>query len=206
VTLNIAAPGQTVLVGQVLDGDDRPLPNVSIKLGGATLTDLGSSDAAGNLFIPLSVTGPQVFLIDGSPANTATINYPTIPVTIDIQAAAINELGYVPRLRGQPVAKLISFVPGQATIITDPDLPGFKMTIPAGVQIIGWDGQPNSQFGVTKTPIDRSPLPPLILPQGLEARETYLFSFGKVGGGVPTGNISIDTPNSYGALPGEKAY
>jgi len=205
VTLNIAAPGQTVLVGQVLDGDDRPLPNVSIKLGGATLTDLGSSDAAGNLFIPLSVTGPQVFLIDGSPANTATINYPTIPVTIDIQAAAINELGYVPRLRGQPVAKLISFVPGQATIITDPDLPGFKMTIPAGVQIIGWDGQPNSQFGVTKTPIDRSPLPPLILPQGLEARETYLFSFGKVGGGVPTGNISIDTPNSYGALPGEKA-
>ena len=205
VTLNIAAPGQTVLVGKVLDGDDRPLPNVSIKLGGATLTNLGSSDAAGNVFIPLSATGPQVFLIDGSPANTATINYPTIPVTIDIHAAAINDLGYVPRLRGQPVAKLIPFVPGQATIITDPDLPGFKMTIPAGVQILGWDGQPNSRFGVTKVPIDRSPLPPLVLPPGLEARETYLFSFGKVGGGVPSGNIPIDTPNSFGALPGEKA-
>jgi len=204
VTLNIAAPGQTVLVGQVLDGDDRPLPNVSIKLGGTTLTHLGSSDAAGNLFIPLSVTGPQVFLIDGSPANTASINYPTIPVTIDIQATAINELGYVPRLRGHTVAKLISFVPGQATIITDPDLPGFKMTIPAGVRIIGWDGQPNSQFGVTTVPIDRSPLPPLVLPPGLEARQTYLFSFGKVGGGVPTGNISIDTPNNFGGLPGEK--
>ena len=205
VTLNIAAPGQTVLVGKVLDGDDRPLPNVSIKLGGATLTNLGSSDAAGNVFIPLSATGPQVFLIDGSSANTATINYPTIPVTIDIHAAAINDLGYVPRLRGQPVAKLIPFVPGQATIITDPDLPGFKMTIPAGVQILGWDGQPNSRFGVTKVPIDRSPLPPLVLPPGLEARETYLFSFGKVGGGVPSGNIPIDTPNSFGALPGEKA-
>lgn len=205
VTLNVATPGQTVLVGQVLDGDDRPLSNVSIKLGGTSLTHLGSSDAAGNLFIPLSGTGPTVFLIDGSPANTDAINYPTIPVTIDIQAAAINELGYIPRLRGQAVAKLISFVPGQATIITDPDLPGFKMTIPAGVQIIGWDGQPNSQFGVTKVPIGRSPLPPLVLPQGLEARETYLFSFGKVGGGVPSGNIPIDTPNSFGALPSEKA-
>jgi RHS repeat-associated protein len=116
----------------------------------------------------------------------------------------INELGYAPRLRGQPVAKLIPFVPGQATNISDPDLPGFKMTIPAGVQIIGWDGQPNNQFGVTTVPVDRSPLPPLLLPGGLEARETYLFSFGKVGGGVPTGNIPIDLPNNYGALPGEK--
>ena len=204
VTMNIVAQGQTVLVGQVLDGDDRPLRNVSIKLGGTTLVHLGSSDAAGNLFIPLSVGGPTVFLIDGSPANTATTNYPTIPITLDIQPGVSNELGYVPRMRGQPVARLTSFVPGQATVITDPDLPGFKMTIPAGVQIIGWDGQPNSQFGVTTVPIDRSPLPPLALPPGLEARQIYLFSFGKVGGGLPTGNIPIDTPNNVGALPREK--
>ncbi len=204
VTVNVVVPGQTILVGQVLDGDERPLPNVSIKLGGTTLIHLGSSDAAGNLFIPLSVSGPTVFLIDGSPANTATTNYPTIPVTLDIQPAIVNELGYVPRLRGQPVARLISFVPGEATVITDPDLPGFKMTIPAGVQIIGWDGQPNNQFSVTTVPIDRSPLPPLVLPPGYEARQTYLFSFGKVGGGVPTGNIPIDTPNDVGGLPGDK--
>ena len=202
VTLNVAAPGQTVLVGQVLDGDDRPLPAVSIKLGGAVLTHLGFSDAAGNLFIPLSVTGPQVFLIDGSTANTPTTNYSTIPITLDIQPSLVNELGYVPRLRGQPVAKLTPIVPGQATVITDPDLPGFKMTIPAGVQVIGWDGQPNTLFGVTTVPIDRSPLPPL--PPGLEARQTHLFSFGKVGGGTPTGNIPIDTANDVGGLPGEK--
>jgi len=202
VTLNVVAPGQTVLVGQVLDGDDRPLPNVSIKLGGTTLTHLGSSDAAGNLFIPLSVSGPTVFLIDGSPANSSTTNYSTIPVTLDIQPAVVNELGYVPRLRGQPVARLIPFIPGQATVITDPDLPGFKMTIPSGVQIIGWDGQPNNQVSVTTVPIDRSPLPPL--PAGLSARQIYLFNFGKMGGGIPTGNIPIDTPNDVDGLPGEK--
>ena len=205
LTLNVATPGQTILVGQVLDGNERPLAGVSIKLGGTTLVHLGSSDTAGNLFIPLNVSGATVFLIDASPANNATTNYPTIPITLNIQPGMINELGYTPRLRGQPVAKLIPFVPGQAMVITDPDLPGFKMTIPAGVQIIGWDGQPNNQFGVTTVPIDRSPLPSLVLPAGLEARETYLFSFGKVGGGVPTGNIPIDLPNNYGALPGEKA-
>ncbi len=204
-TLNISAPGQTVLTGRVLDGDDRPLANVSIKLGGASLIHLGSSDEAGNLFIPLSVTGKQVFLIDGSSANTGDTHYPTIPITLDIQPAAINELGYIPRLRGQPAVKLTPFTPGEATIITDPELPGFKMSIPAGVQIIGWDGQPNSKFGVTKVPIDKSPLPPLVLAPGLEAREIFLFSFGKVGGGVPTGNIPIDLPNHFGRLPGEKA-
>ncbi|HEX2229627.1 MAG TPA: DUF6531 domain-containing protein, partial [Candidatus Binatia bacterium] len=202
VTLNIAAPGETALIGQVLDGDERPLANVSIKLGGSILTQLGLSDSAGNLFVPLSVAGPQVFLIDGSTANTPTTNYPTIPITLDIQAGIVNELGYIPRLRGQPVAKLTPIVPGQATVITDPDLPGFKMTIPTGVKIIGWDGQPNTQFGVTTVATDRSPLPPL--PAGLEARQTYLFSFGKVGGGTPTGNIPIDTANDVGGLPGEK--
>jgi RHS repeat-associated protein len=200
-TLTVTTSGQTLLVGQVFDGDDRPLSGVSIKLGGATLTNLGSSDAAGNLFIPLSVTGLQVFLIDGSTANTAITNYPTIPVTFNVQPGVINELGYVPRLHGQSVANLIPIVPGQASVITVPDLPGFKMTIPVGVQIIGWDGQPNTQFSVTAVPIDRSPLPPL--PPGLEARQTYLFSFGKVGGGVPTGNIPIDTANDVGGFPGE---
>ena len=162
----------------------------------------GRGDLAGSFFISLPNIGPQVFLIDGSTANTAAINYPTIPVTLDIQPSVVNELGYVPRLRGQPVAKLIPIVPGQAMVITDPELPGFKMTIPAGVQIIGWDGVPNTQFGVSVVPVDRSPLPPLL--SELEARRTYLFSFGKMGGGTPTGNIPIDTPNDVGGLPGEK--
>jgi len=32
----------------------------------------------------------------------------------------------------------------------------------------------------------------------------YLFYFGKVGGGLPTGNIPVDTPNDLDGLPGEK--
>ncbi|MBI4489579.1 MAG: IPT/TIG domain-containing protein [Deltaproteobacteria bacterium] len=202
VTLAVQAPGQTVLIGEVRDENNRPLAGVSIKLGGTTITDLGATDAGGNFFIPLSVDGSQVFLIDGSTANTATVNYPTVPVTLDIQPGVVNTLGFTPRLHAQPTAKLIPIIPGQETVLTDPELPGFKMTIPAGVQIIGWDGKPNSQFSVTAIPIDRSPLPPL--PAGQSSRQIYLFNFGKMGGGIPTGNIAIDTPNDVDGLPGEK--
>jgi RHS repeat-associated protein len=174
---------------------------VSIKQGGSTIIDLGMTDAGGNFFIPLSITGPQVFLVDGSTANTPGINYPTVPMTVDIQPGVVNTLGFIPRLYGQSTTKLVSITPGQATVLTDPDLPGFSMTIPSGVQIIGWDGKPNTRFSVVTVPIDRSPLPPL--PPELAARQVYLFSFGKTGGGTPTGNIPIDTPNDVGGLPGE---
>ena len=46
-------------------------------------------------------------------------------------------------------------------VVTDPDLPGFAMTIPAGVAITGWDGQLNTQVSIRQVPLDRTPLPPL---------------------------------------------
>ena len=49
---------------------------------------------------------------------------------------------------------------GVERLVTDPDLPGFQMKIPAGATIIGWDGQPNTQLSVRRVPIDRIPVPP----------------------------------------------
>ena len=201
ITLGVQAPGQTILIGQVHDEQDQPLAGVSLKLGGAILTELGTSDAGGNFFIPLSMTGSQIFLIDGSSLNSPTVTYSTIPVTLDIQPGVVNNLGFIPHLHAQPVAKLMPITPGQATVVTTPDIPGFKMTIPSGVKIIGWDGQPNTQVGVTVIPDDRSPLPPF--PPDLNSPQIYLFAFGKMGGGLPTGNIPIDTPNYVGGLPGD---
>ncbi len=201
VTLGVQAPGQTILAGEVRDENERPLAGVSIKQGGSILTDLGMTDAGGNFFIPLSVTGPQVFLIDGSTGNTPTVNYSTIPVTLDIQPNVVNILGFIPHLHAQPVAKLTPITPGQGTVLTHPDVPGFTMTIPPGAEIIGWDGKANTRFSVTAVPIDRSPLPSP--PADVNASVLYLFSFGKVGGGIPTGNIPIDSPNDIGGIPGE---
>jgi RHS repeat-associated protein len=202
VTLAVHPPGSTMLIGQVRDRGDRPLAGVRILLGGATLTPLGESDAGGNFFLPLSVSGTQTLLLDGSGLNTPAAFWPTVPLTMTITPGVVNPLGFVPRLEAMPATKLVPIVPGQHTVLTDPALPGFQMTIPAGVQIIGWDGYPNTQVGVTAIAVDRSPLPPP--PPGVTASTVFLFSFGKLGGGVPTGPVVIDGPNVVGALPGEQ--
>jgi hypothetical protein len=200
--LNVQGAGQTVLAGQVRDENDKPLAGVSINLGGTTPTTLGTTDAAGNFLVSLSVAGPQVFLIDGSSANTATVSYASIPVTVTIQPGIVNTLGFTVYLHAQPVTQSLPVAPGVATPIAFANLPDFQVTIPAGVQIIGWDGQPNTQMGVRAVPLDRLAVPPI--PPGVETDTVYMFSFGKVGGGTPTQPIPVTFPNTIGAYPGQQ--
>jgi YD repeat-containing protein len=201
-TLAIQAPGQTVLAGQVRDEDEKPLGGVTIKLGGSSPTTLGTTDAAGNFLVPVAMAGPQVFLIDGSTANTPSVSYASIPVTVTIQPTVANSLGFVPHLHAQPVTRSLPVAPSGPTPVTFATLPDFQVTIPAGVQIIGWDGQPNTQIGVRAVPLDRLAVPPL--PAGVETTTVYMFSFGKVGGGKPSQPIPVTAPNTIGAYPGQQ--
>jgi RHS repeat-associated protein len=191
-----------MLAGQVRDEDEKPLAGVTIKLGGSSPTTLGTTDAAGNFLVPVAMAGPQVFLIDGSTANTPSVSYASIPVTVTIQPTVANSLGFVPHLHAQPVTRSLPVAPSGPTPVTFATLPDFQVTIPAGVQIIGWDGQPNTQIGVRAVPLDRLAVPPL--PAGVETTTVYMFSFGKVGGGKPSQPIPVTAPNTIGAYPGQQ--
>ena len=165
VSLTVLSAGPTALSGRVVNTEEQPLANVTIRLGTlATLTDGG-----GNFLLPDPPAGPQVVLIDGSTASTPTTSYPTIPVTVTIQPGQVTPLGFTPHLHAQPVTRTLPITPGQAASVSDPAMPGFTVQIPAGVTIIGWDGQPNTQLGMRLVPPDRSPLPPLELPPGYTA-------------------------------------
>jgi len=201
-TLNVQAAGQTSLAGQVLDENEKPLAGVTIKLGGTSPTTLGTTDAAGNFLVNPAVAGPQVFLIDGSTANTPMVTYPTIPVTASIQAGVVNTLGYTPHLMAHPRGQMIPIVSGQETVLAPTDIPGLEVRIPAGTTIIGWDGQPNTEIGVIAVPADRSGAPPI--PAGQFSRTIYAYTFGKVGGGTPSQPVPITYPNDIEALPGEQ--
>jgi hypothetical protein len=185
----------------VRDENDKPLAGVTIKLGGTTPTTLGTTDAAGNFLVSLSVAGSQVFLIDGSTANTPTVTYPTIPVTVNIQAGVVNTLGYTPHLMAHPRGQTIPILAGQETVLAPAQIPGLEVRIPAGTTIIGWDGQPNTEIGVIAVPADRSGAP--LLP-GQRMRTIYAYTFGKVGGGTPSQPVPITYPNDIEALPGEQ--
>jgi RHS repeat-associated protein len=196
----VLAPGTTALSGRVVTTEEAPLPNVTIRLGSLTT----QTDGGGNFLLSNPPAGPQVVLIDGSTASTPTVSYPTIPLTVTIAPGQVTSLGLTPHLHAQPVGHTVPLIPGQAATVTDPALPGFLVQIPAGVTILGWDGQPNTQVGMRVVPPDRSPLPPLELPPGFVAGPIYMFYFGKVGGGTPTAPVPIIGPNEGGGFPGEQ--
>lgn len=198
VSLTILAAGQTSLVGRILDTAEQPVPGVTIQLGSLTTT----TDAAGNFTLLNPPTGTQVVFLDGSTASTPDRSYPTIPVTVTITAGQVNTLPFQPHFHVQK-ARNFSNISNSAVArtVTDPEVPGFALTVPAGVTITGWDGQPNTQISVQPIPRDRLPLPPP--PGGGTFTSIYMFYFGKTGGGTPSAPIPLTVPNDVGALPGE---
>ena len=64
-------------------------------------------------------------------------------------AGQTNTLGFTPYLHFQKTTGLVVISNSSVQrVVTDPALPGFQMTIPAGVTITGWDGQPNIQVSI----------------------------------------------------------
>ena len=86
---------------------------------------------------------------------------PIIPYKVTIVAGQANAISFIPHLHFQKTTGLVDIAnTGVERLVTDPELPGFQMRIPAGATIIGWDGQPNTQLSVRRVPIDRIPVPP----------------------------------------------
>ncbi|HEU5393333.1 MAG TPA: DUF6531 domain-containing protein, partial [Candidatus Methylomirabilis sp.] len=198
MSLTILAAGQTSLVGRILDTAEQPVPGVTIQLGSLTTT----TDAAGNFTLLDPPTGSQIVFLDGSTASSPDRSYPTIPVTVTITPGQVNTLPFQPHFHVQKARNFTDI--GNSAVartVTDPEVPGFSLTVPAGVTITGWDGAPNTQISVQPIPRDRLPLPPP--PDGPPATSIYMFYFGKTGGGTPSAPVPVTVPNDIGALPGE---
>ncbi|MFQ5657522.1 MAG: RHS repeat-associated core domain-containing protein, partial [Candidatus Methylomirabilales bacterium] len=198
VTLAVQAAGVTSLTGQVLDEEAKPVQGAVVTLGALQAT----TDEGGNFLLLNPPVGPdQLLFIDGGPASTPARNYPIIPYKVTIVAGQANTLGFTPHLHFQKTTGLVDISNSAVErVVTDPDLPGFEMRIPAGVTITGWDGQPNTRISIRRVAIDRHPLPPF--PEGYYSPVGYMYYFGKPGGGTPSEPIPITAPNDLGLPPG----
>ncbi|MGH7205793.1 MAG: DUF6531 domain-containing protein [Nitrospiraceae bacterium] len=198
VTVQVQAAGVTSLTGQVLDEDAKPVQGALVKLG----TLQATTDEGGNFLILNPPTGAdQLLFIDGGPASTPGRSLPIVPYKVTIVAGQANTLGFTPKLHFQKTTGLVDISnTAVQRVVTDPDIPGFQMTIPAGATITGWDGQPNTQISIRRVPIDRTPLPPL--PGDLYSPSVYMDYFGKQGGGTPSEPIPITFPNDLDLPPG----
>lgn len=198
LVLQVQPGGQTSLAGQVLDEDANPVQGAVVRLGALQ----ASTDAAGSFLLLNPPAGAdQLLLVDGGPASTPERSYPIIPYKVTIVAGLANTLAFTPHLHFQKTTGLVDISNSSAQrVVTDPSLPGFKMTIPAGVSITGWDGQPNTQVAIRKVPLDRNPLPPF--PADRVVSSLYMYSFGKQGGGTPSAPVPITYPNDLDLPPG----
>ncbi|MDX2250921.1 MAG: RHS repeat-associated core domain-containing protein [Nitrospira sp.] len=198
VNVQVLATGATTFSGLVLDEEDKPVQGALVKIGTTQVT----TDDAGNFLMQNPPVGANhVLFIDGGPASTPGKSLPVIPYKVTIVAGQANALSFVPHLHYQKTTGMVDISnSGVERFVTDPELPGFQMKIPAGATIIGWDGQPNTQVSIRKVALDRTPIP--ALPADHVGGSAYMYYFGKDGGGTPSEPIPITFPNELGAPPG----
>jgi len=199
--LQVLPSGTTALAGSVLDTDGNPIPGVTIRIGSIPSKFEAVTNAAGSFLLLDPPVGTQLIFVDGQ--TVPNIKYPTIPINVTIVAGSVNQLAFTPFLHAQRDQNFTLIDATKDTIVTDPDLPGVTLRIPAGIQIIGWDGQPNQKVSMRAVPVDRLPIPSP--PADVLFNVVYMFYFGKVGGGTPTQPIPFSAPNDLGMEPGEKA-
>ncbi|GBD99359.1 tRNA(Glu)-specific nuclease WapA precursor [bacterium BMS3Abin07] len=191
--------GTGSLKGRIVNTQGKPVAGVTLKIRNIR----AKTDEDGYFLLENLPAGKHVLLMDGSSAKELGGHYPTIPLTVEIQAGVVNDMPFQPYLHRQKNRNFKNINPSEDTILTDPEIPGFELKIPKGVGITGWDGKRNRKVSVRTVPTDRLPVKPL--PDNSFARSVYMFYFGKVGGGTPDKPIPVRAPNDLGLLPGEKA-
>lgn len=187
------------LEGRILNTGKKPLQGVTIKFKNQSV----QTDSNGNFVFEGLPAGKRTLLIDGSTASEVGGRYPVLPIDAEVKANQRNAMPFTPHLHRQKARNFVNINPSKETILTDSEVPGFEMRIPAGVKITGWDGQANKKVSVRTVPTDRLPIKPL--PQNIYARSVHMFYFDKIGGGKPDQPIPIKAANDLRLLPGEKA-
>jgi RHS repeat-associated protein len=193
--LTVGAPGQTALVGRLVVVDGRPIVGARLTLGGQT----ASSDAAGNFALTGVPEGVQTLSLDTTPFDPG---FPVYGIDVALTAGQVTTLGPLVITPPPPPERFTSIVNAtQDQVVGDPRFPGASITLPAGVTITGWDGQPKTRIALERLSPDRLPVP---LPH-FTPRSLYQVYFGTPMGGVPSAPLPITVPNDQDLAPGEKA-
>jgi uncharacterized protein YjdB len=201
INITVQAAGNvTGVKGRFVTPDNRGIAGVIVRADvNATPQPTTTTDAAGNFLLTGLPAGSVTLRMDATPANPL---YPIWPHTITLTA---NQILVTEDWIINPPPGPDKFTPIQANaprdqIVTDPRFPGMKITIPAGVTIIGWDGVPKSRMAVERLDPDKLPVasPPI------KTKSVYQLYFGTPMGGIPNSGkpIPITLPNDLNLEPG----
>lgn len=202
-TLSINVPDPVVtpstgVRGRFITPEGTPIAGVIVRADtGGQNSPTVTTDAAGSFELAGLSAGALTLRFDATPANPL---YPIWPFSVTVvtdQMILLKDFVISPPPQAQTFTPINNAA--QAQVITDERFPGLEITLPAGAEIIGWDGVKKTQIAVEKRDISELPVVPPPVPTGT----AYQLYFGTPMGGIPSQPIPISLPNDTGAEPGE---
>lgn len=184
-------PGQTRITGVVLDNQDNPLPNVSVRVDGSNRQAV--TNEQGQFKITEVPVGPVHILVDGS-TTTVAGEWPTLSYNIVTIAGAENPLStpvYMVKLNTENAV----FVGREDKTLTLDEVPGFKLEVKAG-SVTFPDGSREGLLSVTPVNASKVPMAP---PNGMQPQ--FIVTIQPSGARFdPPAPLTL--PNVDGHLPG----
>jgi hypothetical protein len=158
-----APVGSTALAGQILKLNGWPLEHVTLEIDGNSTR----SDSTGRFLLRGITPGHHILWIDGSTANHSNASYGVYPVGVTITASKTNILDYTVWMTRLDTAHAINIASPTTRdlIITNPDLPGVELHLPAHTVIRDRYGKVVRQITITPIPLNKPPFP---LPPGVQ--------------------------------------
>ena len=152
-----APEGVTALAGQVLATDGSPVPSVLVEID----SQRASTDNTGRFLVQNLGSGHHVMIVDGAPAATKTATYGLYRVGVDLKAGQTNSLNYtfwMTPLDTEHVVHISSPTTSEV-VVTNPNVPGLELHIPAGTIIRDTTGNIVTEVGITGISTTQPPFP-----------------------------------------------
>jgi len=153
-------PAQTRISGVVLDNQDRPMENVTIRIEGSTRQAI--TDEQGQFTVTEAPVGPLHLLIEGS-TTTSPGEWPSLSYNIVTVPGVDNPMASPVYLVELDTENAV-FVGREDTIVTHPEMPGFAMEVKAGSATFP-DGSKEGLISITRVNANKVPMPP---PNGMQ--------------------------------------
>jgi RHS repeat-associated protein len=188
-----AIAGHTGLAGQVLAIDGTPLHGVAVRLDGSRRTV--HTDEAGRFLVTAATGGHRVLVVDGG-ADGGGDDYGRYETGVDLVAdrtTTLDQTVWLTKLDPDGDVTLPSPT-RSATVITNPNVPGLEVRLPAGSVIKDRQGRVLHHLNVSPISVDRPPFP---LPRFL-SWPTYFTV--QPGGAYASKGAQIIYPN-YANIP-----
>jgi RHS repeat-associated protein len=149
--------GDTVLIGQVRQIDEKPVNHVAVTVGKQTVY----TDAQGVFVLTGLQKGREQLFVDGGPASHGDMRYGRFLVGADVRANTVTRMPYVmylPRILPRDEISLPSPTTREV-VLQHPDMPGLELRIPAGAVFKDKDGHVLDHIAIVPTPVDHAPFP-----------------------------------------------